>query len=81
MITVLRSTKGLSHKIEIDYASFIASLYNPNLNSEKSFMALQFSRLAGSICMVEKRKKAISSIYTKLKTHENLVQCTIHETF
>ena len=72
-----RALKGINSKTDIQYEDFVGALYN-NSNVMRDQNRLRRHRTQYSMELQTNHKKALNSIYYKMKVSDDFVSCSPH---
>ena len=70
--TSKRAMKGVRNTAQIDHDAYLNSLYS-NITKYATEMRLNFLKKYGTMALLETRKKALNTCFTKLQVQDDLV--------
>ena len=70
--TSKRAMKGVRNTAEIDHDSYLNALYS-NIPKYANEVRLNFVKKYGTMALLETRKKALNTTFTKLQVQDDLV--------
>ena len=73
-----KATKGIRNSDELNHDLFLSALYSDS-NYHSKQVRMNFSKKYGSMTIIEQRKKALNSAFTKLHVNPDLVTITPHK--
>ena len=73
-----QATKGIRISDELNHDLFLSALYSGDTHYSKQ-VRMNFSKKYGSMTVIEQRKKALNTTFTKMHVNSDLITITPHK--
>ena len=73
-----KATKGIRSSDELNHDLFLSALYSDSKHYSKQ-MRMNFSKKYGSMTIIEQRKKALNTTFTKMYVNPDSITITPHK--